>query len=296
MSRFSTDKQHIILKGIRELPSLPEIVNKIIQKLSLPNTPASEIARLIGYDLGLTSKVLRMVNSAAYGLQRQISSIQHGIMILGFNTVRGLVLSASIFKLIEEQGEAGDGQAWDYKEFWTHSMLTGICTRRIAEMLYLPDREDAFSAGMLHDIGVMILNVYFKKEYEDVFRYAREKNLTPYGKAFLNLEQEMLGTTHVAVGSIMAAKWKLPTTLAEVIQYHHSPESATLCQPLVYAAALANEIVHHPNLFSDVMLEPKDLSADLLVRLGIDSTMLEQLVEQLREEAHSTDELFAAIE
>jgi HD-like signal output (HDOD) protein len=149
---------------------------------------------------------------------------------------------------------------------------------------------------MLHDIGVMILNVYFKKEYEDVFRYAREKNLTPYGKAFLNLEQEMLGTTHVAVGSIMAAKWKLPTTLAEVIQYHHSPESATLCQPLVYAAALANEIVHHPNLFSDVMLEPKDLSADLLVRLGIDSTMLEQLVEQLREEAHSTDELFAAIE
>src|SRR5437764_442296 len=100
-------KYDIILKRVGDLPALPDVVNKIVELLGKPDSSAAEVAKFISYDPGLTSKVLRMVNSAAYGFQRQISSVQHAIMILGFSTIRGLVLSASIFKLLETNPPRG---------------------------------------------------------------------------------------------------------------------------------------------------------------------------------------------
>ncbi|MEB3246176.1 MAG: HDOD domain-containing protein [Vampirovibrionales bacterium] len=233
--------QERVLKRVRDIPALPEVVNQIVSLLSRPNTPASEIASLITVDPGLTSRVLRMVNSAAYGIQRQITSVQHAIMLLGFTTVRGLVLSASIFKLFS----GTDGQSgFDVRGFWAHSILTALISRNLAEWLKLPEIEDAFSAGLLHDIGKLVLDQHLSAEYANVLMWAKRSDINLYGPGFLDAELGVLGCTHATIGEHVARKWKLPQTLTEAIAFHHDPQHATESPALVYTVALANVLAH----------------------------------------------------
>lgn len=232
-SQVSVDK---LLKRIKDLPSLPELINKIVSLLGQSNSTASEIAKLISFDPGLTSKVLRMVNSSAYGFQRQISSVQHAIMILGFGQVRGLVLGASILKLFEKS----KAQGLDLNEQWKHCMQTAAVSRYLAEKYRIPYAEDAFSAGLLHDIGKIVLSVYATQIYSPLALKAQADRIQPHGAGFYNLERTVLGTNHAEIGAEVALKWKLPTSFIEVIRYHHAPHNAHDAPELVYTIALAN--------------------------------------------------------
>ena len=283
MKRFATGSPDTLLNKIRDIPSLPEVVNRIIQLLGKPNTPASEIAQLIAYDPGLTSKVLRMVNSAAYGFQRQISSVQHAIMILGFNTIRGLVLSASIFKLFEKQGNTN---ALDQREIWEHSIITAMTARVIATHLRLPEADDAFSAGMLHDVGKMVLDVHFNQDYIRVLKAAQG---TFHGETFSELEREILGTTHAEVGSFLANKWKLPISISQVIEYHHTPEKATSCESLVYLIALANELSSVVYM-SEEAFQLDSIRPDVVAYFRLSEGELGHIVQLLREELSGQEE------
>lgn len=291
MEKFTSGKHEIILKRIRDIPSLPEVVNKIIRLLGEPQTPASKIAQLIAYDPGLSAKVLRMVNSAAYGFQRQISSIQHGIMILGFNTVRGLVLSASILKMFEGRGGT---QGLDHYAFWRHSLATAMAARRLGGRFGIADTDDAFSAGMLHDIGKIVLDVYFRQDYADVLQAARQRRISTHGPAFTRLEEDVLGTTHSAVGHFLAEKWRLPAAIAEVIECHHRPSEAEHSQPLVHLVALANQL-------AVVLLEehgiynPDRFSRDVLEYFELEDEELPAFIDLLREDMADVDDLLASI-
>jgi putative nucleotidyltransferase with HDIG domain len=232
--------QALVLKRIRDVPALPEVVNQIILLLGRANTPASEIAKLVAYDPGLSSRVLRMVNSAAYGFQREVSSIQHAIMILGFNTVRGLVLSASIFKLLKGEAKA---LGFDSKSFWLHSMLTAMLATYVGDAYKMDVKDEAFSAGMLHDVGKLVLAQHFSTEYMAVLSETSKLKQPIHGQGFWLREQLMLGLSHTDIGLHLADKWKLPDGLASVIGYHHSPDKAPEAkQGLVYLIALANEL------------------------------------------------------
>jgi putative nucleotidyltransferase with HDIG domain len=291
MQKFTSGSHEIVMKRIRDIPSLPEVVNRILEIIGKPNTPASEIAKLISYDPGLTTKILRMVNSAAYGFQRQISSIQHGIMILGFNTVRGLVLSASIFKMFEGQhGEKG----LDHRKFWEHSLGTAVAARLMAQELHVPESDDVFSAAMLHDIGKVVLDAYFRQDYQLVLQQAAREHIPCHGPAFYALEEKVLGVTHTGIGSYLATKWKLPITITEVIQHHHRPQGAENCQPLVYLVALASELavlqyeqggVYSREHFTPALVEYFDLSDE----------DLQDFLELLQADMASADELLKAI-
>lgn len=291
MNPLPNGGQEAILRRIRDIPSLPEVVNRIILLLNEPNTPASEIAKLISYDPGLSSKVLRMVNSAAYGFQRQISSIQHGIMILGFNTVRGLVLSASILKMFESQGSGPQGL--DHRRFWEHSLATALGARIMATSLRMPDADDAFSAGMLHDIGKVVLDVHFRRDYQQVMELARRKKISPHGPAFLAIEDSVLQSDHTRVGAFLATKWKLPVTIAETIQYHHAPQEAPTCQPLVSLVALANQLaillLEHHGVYNRNFLSP-----DLIEYFGLSDEDMVLLLDRLQEDFSSAEQFFSA--
>lgn len=291
MQKFSPGSHELVLKRIRDIPSLPEVVSRILAVLGEPNTPASQIARLISYDPGLTTKILRMVNSAAYGFQRQISSIQHGIMILGFNTVRGLVLSASIFKMFEGQTAS---QGLNHQQFWEHSLGTAVAARLMAKSLRLPEADDVFSAAMLHDIGKVVLDVHFREEYLKVLMMARKDGIPCHGKAFYELEQRLMGTNHCSIGSFLAVKWKLPIAITEVIQFHHQPEKAENCRDLVHLVALASELavvqyekggIYNPAHFTPALVEYFDLTdddlQDFLSLLKEDMTSAEELLNSI---------------
>lgn len=291
MDKFSSGAHELVLKRIRDIPSLPEVVGSILAIINQPNTPASEIARLIAFDPGLTSKVLRMVNSAAYGFQRQISSIQHAIMILGFNTVRGLVLSASIFKLFEGQTHPG---GLNHQKFWEHSLGTAVAARILAQSLRIPELDDIFSAAMLHDIGKVILDVYFKVDYQGVLLEAQRRKLLPHGPAFYQLEYAMLEVSHTSIGNYLATKWKLPVTITEVIRYHHHPEQAETCQNLVYLVALANEMAVLQQEKMGVY-QADHFTPDFLEFFNLDEAAIQGFLAQLKDEMQSAQELLNSI-
>lgn len=230
----------LALKRIRDLPSLPTVIHKLMTMMQDPNIPASQISELISYDPGLGSRVLRMVNSAAFGFQRHISSIQHGIMILGFNAVRGVVLSASVLKLFEGKSHPG---GLNHEAFWWHSTATALTAKFVSDKLHLA-MDDAFTAGMLHDMGKLVLDVYFTEFYQPVLQCGYNHPERCHGVEFLSREAEMLGTTHAEVGAELAAQWKLPANIADVMRYHHNPEHVVPShQKLVAAVCLANGLV-----------------------------------------------------
>jgi len=231
----------LIMRRIGDLPALPTLVNKIVEQLGNNNVPASEIAKLVSFDPGLTTKFLRLVNSSAYGFQRQIGSVQHAIMILGFNSVRGIVLSAGIFKMFEGRSSV---LHLDPKAFWRHSLATAMACQFLAVRLKTRWADDAFSAGMLHDIGKMILAYYFSAEYATVLQAAHDNHIAGHGEPFLMLEQAHLGLNHAELGYQLAIRWKLPHTINEVIRYHHQPSAAKDSPELVYLVALANGLVN----------------------------------------------------
>lgn len=290
MNPISSSGQEAILKKIRDIPSLPEVVNRILAVLGKPNTPASEIAKLISYDPGLTSKVLRMVNSAAYGFQRQISSIQHGVMILGFSTVRGLVLSASIFKLFEGQVHS---HGLDHRKFWEHSLATAVAARMLAQILRVPDADEVFSAAMLHDIGKVVLDTQFP-DYHEVLKEARLQHMQPHGRAFYNLEESYLGLTHSSIGGLLAQKWKLPLALMEVIEHHHHPWLAQSCPQVVHLVALANEMAVL-QLYPGGIYREGYFTPELLEFFNLDEETLKTLFNQLKEEMPTAHELLDSI-
>ena len=251
-----TQQQQIerILRRVRELPAIPELVDKIVDLLNSANSSAAQIANLISYDPGLTSKILKLVNSSAYGFQRQISSIQHAIMILGFGNIRGLVLSASLLRLFE--GEKSNRMNINF--FWRHSLTTALYSRLLADHLGCDYAEDAFSAGMLHDIGKMVLGVYFPEVYTHIILEAKKQHVLPYGQAFSDVEEACLGLTHSELGYHVALKWKLPNTFCDVIRYHHHPEDAQYAPRLVAIVALANALsnveLHHAGVLMPGMV------------------------------------------
>ncbi len=249
------------LKNIRDLPSLPVVIQKLMTMMQDPQVPASRVSELISYDPGLASRVLRMVNSSAFGFQRQITSIQHGMMILGFNSVRGIVLSASVLKLFEGKSHS-DGL--DHEAFWWHSTATAVTAKLLAERLRMPHLlDDAFTAGMLHDMGKLVLDVYFRDHYKHVLEDGFNLSHRCHGKEFFYREEDILGATHTEVGAELGARWKLPVPIQEVMRSHHTPTAApTEHRPLVMLIALANAIAAY--LAKDV---PSRIKSSVLATL-----------------------------
>src|SRR5690606_38701245 len=175
MTEESKKRYQRIIQDLGQIPTMPTIAAKVMQIVNDPHYSAEDVAKFISRDVALTSKVLRLANSAFYGIPRTISSVNSAIVILGFNTIRRLVLSASVLKVFPSRPGL---VIFDRKAFWKHSFMVGIASRMVAQIYRrkkLVDMETAFSAGLLHDIGKIILEQYSNDEYTPVLRAAKEK-------------------------------------------------------------------------------------------------------------------------
>ncbi|MFN8614748.1 MAG: HDOD domain-containing protein [Vampirovibrionales bacterium] len=263
-----------VLQKIRDLPALPSVMTHLLHLMQDVDVPASRVAEGIAYDPALTSRVLRMVNSAAFGVQRQVTSIQHGMMLMGFNAIRGVVLSASVLKLFDGK-QHPDGL--DHEGFWWHSAATALIGKTLAEKLLLKGCDDAFTAGMLHDVGKLVLDVYFPTVYRPFLMDVRQQRQVHWGQSFFEDEIAQLGLSHTALGAILAHRWKLPIAIQEVMAFHHSPLQATHCPPLVVLVAIANQLAHalqSPQAFPSVVIQ--GLPAEWLSVLSVSPQKIER--------------------
>lgn len=204
---------------IESLPTLPVIVQQIQKLIVNPKSNMSQIAQVIENDQAISARVIRLVNSAFYGMRERISSIQRAIVILGLNTVKNIVIGVSIVKTFNDSIET---TFFEREKFWLHTLSTAMGSKLIAQHLHKPEPEDYFLAGLLHDIGLLIIDQFFHKEFAQIIQDS-QKNKAEY----LVSEQKVLGLSHGEVGEILARKWNMPEFIIDSIRYHHLPTSIT---------------------------------------------------------------------
>lgn len=214
--------QQTLEKKLADLPPLPAIVARIMHTINNPSTSADELSRLISLDQGLASKILRIVNSAYYGFPKRISTITHAVMILGFNTVRNLVLGVSAFGMLPQKGTAS---GLNRSQFWEHSVAVAIMASIITKKKKPQIRsavEDAFIVGLLHDLGKLFLDCYFPVQFAVCVAFASREKISQ-----VEAERRVLEIDHTIVGRKIAEQWNFPPTLTSAIGTHHAPEPGT---------------------------------------------------------------------
>lgn len=207
-----------IVKKVNDLPALPQVASQVLKLADDPNSTVKQLSDVICNDQALTAKVLRLANSAYYGFPRRISTIIEAIVILGYNTIRNLVLAVSIHGLLCDEVT---GYRLGRGELWRHSIACAMAARTISRHVRFPAPEQAFIAGLLHDIGKVILNFYVNDSFDEILQKVHEERVS-----FIQAEEDVLGFTHTAVGARVAEKWNLPVPLVQAIGFHHCPQHA----------------------------------------------------------------------
>jgi len=208
-----TNKIDRILRSVDRLPTLPTIYTKLTQLLRSPNTTVKEIGSIINEDQAMAIKVLKIVNSAFYGLPNKIGSLKHAIVILGLNQIRTLVLATSTLQMFQKFESA---HSFDMQKFWEHSIGCAVAARVLAETASLRSPEDAFTGGLLHDIGKLIHTLYLNEEFAAVIADVEEKKMP-----MVESEERILGYDHTYTGEKLAVKWSLSQTTIDMIAHHH---------------------------------------------------------------------------
>ncbi|MFP4163143.1 MAG: HDOD domain-containing protein [Chitinispirillaceae bacterium] len=217
-TRISTDSFKQRLQSINNLPTLPSVIAKMTELLQNPSTSAEEVGQAIKSDQALASKVLKLVNSAFYGFPGRIGTITHAVVILGFSTVKNIVLTASILDAF--RNKPVDEKVFNPENFWIHSIACGAAAQCIARTLGSSEKEECFIAGLIHDIGKIILYQYMPEEFIRTIRKSNQDE-----KLFFESERELFEITHQEIGSELARLWHLPPHLNNAVAYHHHPST-----------------------------------------------------------------------
>jgi len=233
-----------ILKNLESIPTLPAIVTKIIEIANDKNSTAKELNNLISHDQSLTARTLKLANSAYYGFPRTISKITEAIVVLGFNTVKGIALSASVCHMYKDTNEI---LGFSPNKLWEHSVGVAICAELIAKKINFKDIEELFILGIIHDIGILIELEFLKSKLNTIlYRTKTEKQRLSI------IEKEEIGINHAILGKKLAEQWKLPKIMGEVIAFHHTPQYAFGdTKPLAAIIYLADLICRLKNIGHD---------------------------------------------
>ncbi|MBN1418078.1 MAG: HDOD domain-containing protein, partial [Planctomycetes bacterium] len=202
-----------VVGRIFDLPSFPIVIRKLMVVAEDPHSSARDLAAVMAQDQAISAKILKLVNSAFYSLQRPVSSLQHAVSLLGYNSVRSMALSVSIFNAFG--GEAGSGP-FTYARFWQHAVAAALGARTLAQIGQKVHPDEAFTAGLIHDIGLLLEARYLTAEFEAAVSMAI-RNAVSLRAA----EIEVLGVDHPLIGGWLSEAWRLPEPVRDAIVYHH---------------------------------------------------------------------------
>jgi HD-like signal output (HDOD) protein len=235
------------LRSLEDLPALSAVVQKLLVLLRDPDFSADEVCATIGTDQALTTRVLRLVNSPAYGLSRDIASIDRAVVILGSEALQNLVLCAGVAQTIESYGSPSS-----FVAYWRHALHVGHGARLLALRTGLAAPENAFLAGLVHDIGELALAVVRPAEWQRILDLGSHERLAN--------EKHYLGLTHQRAGYVLLSQWCLPDDVCEVARNHHLARLATARErPLIMLVALADVLARLAGAGAEIPVPERNL-------------------------------------
>ena len=271
-------------KHLTNLPTLPEIASRLMTMVNDPLVSTSDVAAIIAQDPSLSSRVLRLSNSAFYGMPGKINTIHHAVVLLGFKIITTIILSLTVFDMFPEHKRSR--RLFDRKAFWLHSLCCGLIARRLARNVkkrFLFDPEELFCAGLLHDIGKIVLEQYLHEEFHTALTIARDRKI-PQHRA----EKECLGFSHADVAEWLTAGWGLPAQIAKALAMHHEPGPADQLIDSAGVCHVADWLCYTMGIVIDVAYQAPDCEASIIEGLGCTPEFLEEIRNTTQQELESS--------
>jgi len=226
-----------IISNIRNLPTPPIVFHQIQKVINDPKISAGHIASILSEDPAMSVKVLKLTNSAFYGLSREVESVKQAVVIVGLEAIKNLVLAASVLDMFKGKDLDEESQ----EKFWRHSLAVGFYGRLLARhprVRGMIDPDSVFSGGLLHDIGKVVMSCFLKSQYAEFIQERQKDAETPTHE----VEDRVLGYNHADIGGVLVQQWKLPSRLIEAVAFHHRPQLNTSDDPIAYIVHVANYI------------------------------------------------------
>ena len=265
-----------VVKKVTSIATLPEVTAKIIQTVEDPRSSASKLHQIVTHDPALVTRILKVVNSSFYGLPGQIGSIERAIVLLGLNAVKNIAVAASIGAMFR-QGKLCEGFA--ARDLWTHCIAVGVVARDLAKQMGSSVADEAFLAGMIHDVGILISLQVFPNQLREVCEAAK-LGQTP----FCELEKQMIGMDHQQLGATLAEQWKFPRSCQLVAGYHHRPLMlAEQNRMLVNVVHVADTICCHSKHGFNLTGYTQQNTPEDLTRFGIHPDFVANTTDRLDE-------------
>lgn len=270
-----------VLQEIKNLPTLPEVATKVIQLSDDPDVSPRDLAELVERDPSIATRLLKLINSPYFGIRGTVTSVQQALVFLGVSNLRNLVLSSSVMDLFDTNGSVG---SFSRRGLWEHSMAVGICARELAKRTHSCDPETAFTAGLIHDVGKVVLDRYFHSEFTRIVEL-----MDQHGSSMIDAEVAVLGMDHCDVGLYLTQRWSLPKILQEAVGCHHHPRGAREHGTLAALTGYADSVVRQLDIGDGGGAAPElddEFEAILPMSARDLAAFAEQLADSLQEQVH----------
>ncbi len=270
-----------------QLPTLPIFIDKILEIAGKDDTSSKDLAQFIGNDQAISNKILRLANSAYYGMMKEIDSIARAITIIGFNEIISLTIGMSVISTFQKKHLEG---ILDLDNLWKHSIACGFASKIIAKQIKMNIVEQIFLNGLLHDMGKILFANYFPDEYRYTLLEAEKEQTHLHCK-----EKEILGVDHAMLSGMIMEKWHFPDNLVFPSRYHHSPEMCpSRYQRSAYVIKLADYLCLKAEIGkSGTPVIPE--TGDVKKNLGLNDEDITSCEEELKKQKAKIDEFFKAI-
>jgi len=278
------------LSSIPDLPTLPQVATRLQEEVASPKASAGTISEIIREDPAISIKALKVANSPLYGLGRKVTEMRDAVRVLGFKEVYNIVLSMSTLNLFNGASHI------DYKDFWNHSLSVAFATKAIVdftgERCRAIDREkmaDLFITGLLHDIGILVMDQYMPEKYEMVLKAIPDMGDVPlYG-----VEYECLGISHGEVGGLILRQWNIPDHIADAVAFHHNPEEVEARRELTEIVHIADFICNNQGIDNGTGAPANTFSDDAWSNLDMSVEDITGIIDEVRLQAEKSPILMA---
>lgn len=271
--------------SVSEVYSLPEVTAKIVQVVEDPQATAHDMHGIVRTDPALAARILKVVNSAFYGLSAQIGSLDRAILLLGLSAVKNIALAASLSRMFKAEALSEQFAA---RDLWRHSVASGVCARLLAAKLPSPP-DEVFVAGLVHDIGLIVSQQLFHAELKQVLEVCLNQP-----QSFCTTEEAVIGADHQALGAALARLWRFPTPLRCAIAYHHDPSlAAPEFRQMATIVYVADMLCGQARFGFWLTTRTQEITDEQLRVVGLSREDLDEVTATLEEHVEEAERVFA---